>query len=379
MKKILMVATIAGTLDGFMLPFVKHFRDLGWQVDALATEMDQNDRCKQEFDNVWSIPWSRSPFEPKNFTVAPSRVREVVIQGGYDLVHVHTPIASFVTRFALKEYWDQPKRPKIFYTTHGFHFHGQGNPITNAIYRKLEMIAGQWTDCLITINEDDRLAAEKYQIVPTEKIRYTPGIGVDTSFYDSSQFTDQEKQKVREDFSLADDDTLILSVAEFTPNKNHRSQLKALKSLNRPDIHIAFAGEGGNRADMEKLSVELGLQDQVHFLGYRRDIPLLISVSDSTVLTSEREGLPRSILEAFCLSTPVIGSNIRGIRDLLAGDCGVLVKYGDTEALAKAMAYIADNKDEAKAMGQRGKVKVGDYDIQKVVAMYDDFYHQALT
>lgn len=379
MKKILMVATIAGTLEGFMLPFVKHFRDLGWQVDGLASEVDHSDRCEQAFDNFWLIPWSRSPFEPKNFTVAPSRVREVVIQGDYDLVHVHTPIASFVTRFALKEYCDQPKRPKIFYTTHGFHFHSQGNPITNAIYRKLERVAGQWTDCLITINEDDRLAAEKYQIVPTEKIRYTPGIGVDTSFYDPAKFTDQEKQKVRSEFSMAEGDTLILSIAEFTPNKNHQSQLEALKLLNRPDIHIAFAGEGGIKAEIEQLSRNLGLQNQAHFLGFRKDIPLLISASDSTLLTSQREGLPRSILEAFCLETPVIGSDIRGIRDLLAGDCGILVKYGDTDDLAKAIAQIADNKDEAKAMGQRGKAKVGDYDIKKVVAMYDQFYHQALS
>ena len=194
MKKILMVATIAGTLEGFMLPFVKHFRDLGWQVDGLATGIDQCDRCKQEFDNVWEISWSRSPLDPKNFLQAPSRVREVVIQGGYDLVHVHTPIASFITRYALKEYWDQPKRPQIFYTTHGFHFHANGSPVTNAIYRKMESIAGHWTDCLITINEDDRKAAEKYQIVPTEKIKYTPGIGVDTDFYDSQNFTDQDIQ-----------------------------------------------------------------------------------------------------------------------------------------------------------------------------------------
>ena len=362
-----------------MLPFVKHFRDLGWQVDGLATGMDQCDRCKEAFDNVWEIPWSRSPLDPKNFLQAPSRVREVVIQGGYDLVHVHTPIASFITRYALKEYWDQPKRPQIFYTTHGFHFHANGSPVTNAIYRKMESIAGHWTDCLITINEDDRKAAEKYQIVPTEKIKYTPGIGVDTDFYDSQNFTDQDIQEIRSELSLKDSDTLLLGVAEFTPNKKHSDQLKALKLLNRSDIHLAFAGEGPAKSETEKLSVELGLQNQVHFLGFRSDIPLLLSVSDSMILTSEREGLPRSILEAFCLATPVIGSNIRGIKDLLADDCGILVNYGDVNALAKAMSCIADNKDKAKAMGQKGKSKIGHYDIKQIVAMYDDFYRQALA
>ncbi len=374
-----MVATIAGTLEGFMLPFVKHFRDLGWQVDGLASEVDLSDRCIQAFNNFYKISWARNPLDPKNFLQAPSRVREVVIQGGYDLVHVHTPIASFITRYALKEYWDQPKRPQIFYTTHGFHFHANGSPVTNAIYRKMESIAGQWTDCLITINEDDRLAAEKYKIVPTEKIQYTPGIGVDTSFYDSLNFSDQAKQEIRSELTLKDSDTLLLGVAEFTPNKKHSDQLKALKLLNRSDIHLAFAGEGPAKSETEKLSVELGLQNQVHFLGFRSDIPLLLSVSDSMILTSEREGLPRSILEAFCLATPVIGSNIRGIKDLLADDCGILVNYGDVNALAKAMSCIADNKDKAKAMGQKGKSKIGHYDIKQIVAMYDDFYRQALA
>ena len=376
--KILIVATIAGTLEDFLLPFVRYFRQQGWQVDGMALEISSNPDCAAEMDKVWDVNWSRNPLDPRNLAIAVPKIKAIISQGNYDLVHVHTPVAAFVTRYAIRQLKIEPK-PIVIYTAHGFHFHQQGNPITNRIFLTLEKIAGMWTDYLITINREDEAAAKKHRLLPAARIFYTPGIGLDLRKYDPQQVSQAEIAAIDRELGITSENILLLTVAEFTPNKRHRDQLLALKQLNRPEVHLAFAGDGSTRLALEQLTEQLGLQHQVHFLGFRRDIPALICASDAVLLTSAREGLPRSIMEAFCAATPVIGTKIRGIQDLLADDCGLLVEVGNTEALAKAMATIIDRPEVARKMGENGRRKIADYDVSKIIKLYADIYDRALS
>ena len=378
MTKLLIVATIPETLSCFLSPFVRYFRFQGWQVEGMAKGISANDQCLNIFDRVWEVEWSRNPLDPRNLLIAVPRVREVVAQGNYDLVHVHTPVAAFVTRYALKDYRGK-QQLQVFYTAHGFHFHPAGNPIKNTIFLGLEKLAGNWTDGLITINREDEVAAKKYRLLPPEKIHYTPGIGVDISYYSSDRLSEKAITKVREELQLAPKDFLLLCIAEFIPRKRHSDIIHAIEKLNRPDIHLALAGDGDLQTTIEQLTVKLGLAKQVHFLGFRSDIPELITASHAVLLVSQQEGLPRSIMEALCLATPVIGTNIRGIRDLLANDCGLLVEVGDIEKLARAMAWMVDNPDAAVQMGQRGQNQMADYDINNIVQLYAELYDRALA
>jgi glycosyltransferase involved in cell wall biosynthesis len=178
---------------------------------------------------------------------------------------------------------------------------------------------------------------------------------------------------------LMAEDVLLITVAEFTANKRHHDQLLALKELNRPEVHLALAGDGDTRQEIEQLAKELNLQQQVHFLGFRYDIPALICASTALLLTSGREGLPRSIMEAFCAGTPVIGTKIRGIQDLLSDNCGLLVEVGDIKALSQAIAEMIDHPEKAKQMGANGRDKVASYDVQHIIEQYTQIYHQALA
>lgn len=373
-----MVATIAGTLENFLLPFVSYFRQQGWQVDGMALEISSNPACVAEMDKVWDVNWSRNPLDPRNLAIAVPKIQTIISQGNYDLVHVHTPVAAFVTRYAVRRLMIEPK-PVVIYTAHGFHFHQQGNPITNRIFLTLEKIAGSWTDYLITINREDEAAAKKYRLLPEARVAYTPGIGLELNEYDSQQVSQSEVVAIRQELGITAQDSLLLTIAEFIPRKRHQDQLLALKQLNRPQVHLAFAGDGATRSALEQLTEQLGLQQQVHFLGFRRDIPALICASNAVLLTSAREGLPRSIMEAFCAATPVIGTKIRGIQDLLADECGLLVEVGNIEALAKAMATIIDRPESARKMGENGRRKIADYDVSKIIKLYVDIYDRALS
>ena len=369
-----MVTTVPITLRSFLLPFVKHFRQLGWQVDGLAQGISVDKDCVRECDRVYDIQWSRNVLDPRNLLAGISRVREVATRGDYDLVHVHTPIAAFVTRYALRHH-----KPKVIYTAHGFHFYQGGSAVKNAIFFSLEKLAGRWTDYLVTINQEDFLAAQKQNFLPADKIYYTRGIGVDTDYYASGKAASEDIQRVRQELQLSDADTLLLSIAEFTPRKRHQDLLNALAKANNPNIHLALAGEGKIKAAIEELARQLGIDKQVHFLGYRTDIPTLIQAADAVLLVSQQEGLPRSIMEAMCLDTPVIGSNIRGTRDLLEDGCGLLVELGDTDALAEAMIEVVKNPQGLAMMAEKAKVRMKDYAIEQIIQQYINIYSLALS
>src|ERR1700730_14458983 len=102
MPRLLIATTVPETLARFLVPFAEHFRGRGWRVDAMANGVSSSPECVKTFDHVWDMPWSRNPLAPRNFISAPKQVREIVTREGYDLVHVHTPVAAFVTRMALR-------------------------------------------------------------------------------------------------------------------------------------------------------------------------------------------------------------------------------------------------------------------------------------
>lgn len=373
--KLLVVTTVPVTIRAFLLPFIEHWQNLGWQVDGMAQGISADTECVSVCDRVWDIQWSRNVLDPRNLLAGVAKVRSVVKEGNYDLVHVHTPIAAFVTRYALKNF----TRTKIIYTAHGFHFYRGGNKLKNAIFFNLEKLAGNWTDYLVTINREDETAAQKHKFLDSQKIYYTPGIGVDTNYYADHQVTETEVVKIRQELNLAADDSLLLSIAEFTPRKRHRDLMEALAKLDNPQVHLALAGVGALKAEIKQLAVELGIGQQVHFLGFRQDIPALIRAAKAVLLVSQQEGLPRSVMEAMCLKTPVIGSDIRGTRDLLENDCGLLVGLGDVEAIAKAMNRIITEPKKSAEIVVKAKAKIAKYDIKQIIQAYTEIYERALN
>ncbi|MBA3920875.1 MAG: glycosyltransferase [Nostocaceae cyanobacterium] len=376
MNKILMVTTIPDTLSAFLLPFADHFRSQGWRVDALAQGISTNTECLQAFDRVWEVKWSRNPLDPRNLLIAPQVLTDLIKQERYDIVHVHTPVAAFVTRYALRNLPKQSK-PQVIYTAHGFHFFRGEKPLKNAAFLSLEKIAGSWTDYLVVINQEDEKAVKQHWLVPPERMRYMPGIGVDRSRYSSHTTSEADVERVRQELEIAPETPLFLSVAEFIKRKRHQDILKAFARLKHTAC-LAFAGEGPLMQQMQQLAIELGIEKQVRFLGYRQDIKVLLRASAASVLASSQEGLPRSVMESLCLETPAIGADIRGIRDLLTEDCGLLIKVGDVEGLVAAFNWILEHPQEARMMGMRGRERMATYDLQQVIKLHESLYAEAM-
>ncbi|MGV3771819.1 MAG: glycosyltransferase family 4 protein [Verrucomicrobiales bacterium] len=371
--KLLFVATVPVMIKTFLFPFSEYFRSKGCRVDGAAREIQECPDCCKAFNHVYPISWSRSPFAVSNFFKSIREVRQIVLDHGYEIVHTHSPVASFLTRFALRDLQREGK-VKVIYTAHGFHFHKNGHPAKNALFIAAEKIAGAWCDYLVVINKEDEAAALKHGIVPPERLVYMPGIGVDLQKYDALPLAVLEEKKLREEFQIRPDQVIFTMIAEFNPGKRHADLFRAMQQLNRKDYCVLLAGRGKLMEKMKDLGKDLGILDQLRFLGFRPDVPKLIKLSRAVILPSEREGLPRSILESLSSAVPVLGTDIRGINELLEDGCGVLVNVGDSKAIAEGLGWLIDHPEEARQMGLKGRERAKAYDVQKLLPMHEKLY-----
>jgi len=368
---------VPDTLRAFLLPFASYFRKKGWTVDAAAAGIYRYEECINVFDKVWEVPWTRNFLDLNNLFSASRVIREIVKQGNYDIVHVHTPIAAFITRWALRK--ERKRNLKVIYTAHGFHFVKGGPRFKNFFFIVLEKLAGRWTDYLVVINKDDHESALKYRLISNTNLLYIPGIGIDSGYYNPDKVSEGDIEKVRNEIGLVNDDKYFLVVGEFNKNKCQSESVLALSKLNNPQIHIVFAGEGSTMSSVQEMAKDLGIADRIHLLGYRKDIPRLLKGSLALLLTSRREGLPRCILEAMSLEVPVIATNIRGSKELLADGAGILYQPGNIDELRRAMDYIIDNPEDAAIMGRIGRKQVLErYELENILQLHENLYEKAL-
>lgn len=372
MKKLLVVTTIPETLN-FFLPISAKLRAKGWQVDGMADRVSQSAKHLKAFDRVWDVEWSRNPLDARNLTIAPQQIQKVWAEESYDLVNVSTPVAAFVARYSLKNLRKQGK-VKIIYTAQGFHFYRGGSPHRNAIFLTLEKLAGLWTDELVVVNREDEEAAKRYGLIAPDRVHYIPGTGLNVERFNPSNIPETEVIRVRQELGLTPENPLFLSVGEFIQRKRPEDIIRAFAQLGRTEVHLAFAGNGILFEEMQQLASNLGLKNQVHFLGLRSDIPILLRASVATILASSQEGLPNCVMESLCAEIPVIGTEIRGTRDLLQNGNGILVKVGDIQALTQAIAWILEHPESAKTMGKGARKQMMAYAEKPIIELYESLY-----
>ncbi len=378
MKRILTVSTISRFLRDFLFPFAEHYRSRGWQVDALTSRVDEFPECLEVYDRVWEVSWSRSPLNPHNLWETPAAIQRIVAEGGYDLVHVHTPVAAFVTRYALRQL-RAAQRVKVIYTAHGFHFIPGRPSVRGNMFLALEKLAGMWTDQLITINQADALAARRHRLVPLDRLWHFPGIGIDLDYYHPTALPAGTARAFRAEHGIAAKATLFTVAAEMIPRKRHLDVLEAFRQLHQANTHLVLAGDGPLRGQLTAYVRKHHLTRRVHFLGFQRDIRAVMNASNATILASRQEGLPRVIMESMALGTPVIGTDIRGTRELLEDGAGLLVPLGDTGELANAMRWVMANPEQAHQCAVIGRQRMTEYRLERLFDLHDHLYARALN
>jgi glycosyltransferase involved in cell wall biosynthesis len=358
----------------FLVPYARRFRELGWRVDAAANGASIDPELAESFDHLYELPLSRSLFDLAG-EVRAGRALDAVLRGSSpDIVHVHTPIAAFVTRLAVRRL-PPSIRPSVVYTAHGFHFYRGGAAATNAAFLTAERVAGRWTDRLIVINDEDEDAARRHRIVPGRRLVRMPGIGVDTGFYSRGILAPGAIEATRADLGLAASTPYFVTVAELSRRKRNADVIRALARMRHADAALVLAGNGTERGRLEDLATRLGVRRRLTFAGLVLDIRPLVSGAVALVLASDREGLARAVMEAAALEVPVVASTARGNQELVSPATGFIYRTGDVASLADRMDWLVDHPDQAWQMGRRARERmVGSYDLARLLRLHEDLY-----
>ena len=368
-KKALMLASVASMIDQFNMSNIEILQSLGYKVDVLADFTNPgtitNERADQLKNNlnkngveVFDVNIPRGINISKILT-AYKKVKEIVENNHYDLVHCHSPIGGAICRLAMRK--ERKKGSKVIYTAHGFHFY-DGAPLKNwLIYYPIEKYLSRYTDVLITINKEDyKRANEKFH---AKKTVYIPGVGVDV---DKFKPRENGRNKIRKELSINDDRIILLSVGELNKNKNHETVIKAIKDL---DITYVIAGKGELVDYLKDIAVKNNVD--LRLVGYRSDIADFYDAADIYILPSIREGLNASLMEAMASSLPCLASNIRGNTDLIDEQGGYTFDPTSIEDIRNAVEKTIKNN---KRMGEYNLQKIRLFDLATVNNLTSKIY-----
>ncbi len=203
--------------------------------------------------------------------------------------------------------------------------------------------------CLIGVSEGVRQRLLQMGM-PADKTLAIPN-GIDLQRYAAA---------AQQDF-LQREPGLVMS-ARFARQKDHASLIRALALLQaqglRPKLYLAGTGKSSYRTVAQALVQELGLQDQVQFLGHHGDIPGLLMSQQIFVLSTHYEGMPLALVEAMAAGCACVASLVPGVEGVLQdGVNGLLVPENDAQALAQALARLLKSPAQAAEMGRQARLR----------------------
>ncbi|MDU2197979.1 MAG: glycosyltransferase, partial [Peptostreptococcaceae bacterium] len=265
------------------------------------------------------------------------------------------------------------------YTVHGFHFYKGAPKLNNIIYKNVEKYLAKLTTSIITITKEDYESALEFKKVNRElSVFYVPGVGINTNEIIG---TKPNRNKLCQELGVNNESFLIISAGELNKNKNQKIIIEAISDIEKnKDIHYIICGIGPMENELRKLAFEKGIDKNIHFLGYRKDIVELMKSSDVFVMPSYREGLSRSMMEAMAAGLPCIASKIRGNVDLIEnGQGGYLCDSNDVDSFSKAIKILSDDVKLRKSMSKYNLDRIKDYDVENIITEIDKIYNEELA
>ncbi len=374
MKRVLLTCTDLMTIQ-FMVPHIRYLADNGFSLDlACSVVGDRLEDVKNAVGDVATIHTlrlQRSPFSPNNLK-GYGDLKKLLNENTYDIIWTNEPVMGVMTRFAARK--ARKKGTIVLYMAHGFHFF-KGAPLINwLMWAPTEIIMSRFNDVLVTINWEDYNWAKKHTY--THVIKHIDGIGVD--------FSNREgvisREEKRAQLNASPDDILVLSVGELQKRKNHQAIIRAIAKLNNPHIKYIICGQGELEDYLRKLVLTLKLDKQVFFLGYRQDIPEIMSACDIFAHPSIREGLGLASLEAMASGLPLVTSNVQGVPDYVEnGVTGYMCAPMDFDAYAENLNKLVTDKALREKIGTDNIDYVQKYRVEVIEPVIKEILNESIT
>ncbi len=285
-----------------------------------------------------------------------------------DVIHTHGGIAGLWGRLSAVFV----RRVTVIHTFHGIHFLHYQNSVLRKLYIVFERFLSRCTDMVVCVSESDRENGLHNKLFKHSKsMVIRNGIG-------KMAFGQNVSFLLKSDFGIKGNEYTVCHVARLDYVKGQIYLLEAIKWVIEiiPNVKLLVVGTGPLKKRLFAYSQELGLNNHIRFLNYRKDIFNILYISDLFVLSSLWEGLPLSILEAMVLGKPIVATAVDGIRDVIENEKdGLLVPPKNSKALAAAIVKLLQDRRLAKQMGKRAKRKAEQqFNVKSMIEQTENLY-----
>jgi N-acetyl-alpha-D-glucosaminyl L-malate synthase BshA len=300
-----------------------------------------------------------------------SKLVDVVRFEGLDLLHVHYAIPHASAAFMAKQ----------ILATYGIHIpvvttlHGTDITLVgkDRTYKPVVTFSINQSDGVTAVSHN--LKAETLEFFEIEKeIRVIP------NFIDLQRFSMKAKDHFKKAIAPAGEKILI-HTSNFRKVKRTQDVIKVFSRVNKViPSKLLMVGDGGERSECEQLCRDLGVCDNVRFLGKQEAIEEILSVADLFMIPSQSESFGLAALEAMACKVPVISSNAGGLPELnVQGVTGFLCDIGDVKGMAEKAIYILQDDERLNQFKENALKRAQEFDLSLILPVYENYYREVIA
>lgn len=360
-----------------LMPYCKPLLARGWEITFITPD-GPHVAPGRAAGLEWLPLALRRRIHPASDVVGTLQLARYFLRNAYDIVHTHNIKAGHIGRVVAAA----TRVPIVMHTIHGMAYSMETPRLKRAAHAALERIASLGCDMVLTQSREDRDTCLETRVIDPDRIVII-GNGIDLSRFDPERHAGT-RTATRAGLGVSSDEVVFLSAGRLIIEKGFVELFEAAASARRrdPRIRLAIAGDLDERADTLGPEVlDRARRDGVLLLGRRTDMPELYAASDVVTLPSWHEGVPRVLMEGAAMGKPLLATDVRGCREVVAPPRnGLLVPVRNANALADAMVALAADDALRARLGRDNAIEAKEqYAIERSVAIVTEVYERLLA
>jgi glycosyltransferase involved in cell wall biosynthesis len=316
------------------------------------------------------IPSLVNDLSPLSNLRAVAAIRQLIVAGGYDVVHTHSSVAGVVGRLAAFT----AGSPVILHHVHGWPPYHEMSRTKQLLYLSLERLCASFSTRIITVSRPDIAKGLRYRICREEKLALIYN-GIDLEKFQQPV----DEPLIREQLRLDAHTKLVGMIGRLDRQKNPLDFIHAaaIVAKSYPNVQFLMIGDGILRKECEALISELNMSRKILLLGYRSDVARIMPLLSVVAMSSLWEGLPIAFLEAMSAGKPIVANDVDGVRDVVVpGETGYLVPPRHPDKMAERILHLLNHEAIAQEMGKLARQRSADFSVQRMVGQIESLYNE---
>ncbi|MBN9653054.1 N-acetyl-alpha-D-glucosaminyl L-malate synthase BshA [Halobacillus sp. GSS1] len=299
-----------------------------------------------------------------------AKMADVINREELDILHVHYAMPHAICAILAKQMCERDV--KIITTLHGTDITVLG--IDSSLKQMIRF----------GIEQSDRVTAVSQSLVDqTKEMLHTDrNIDVIYNFVDEREYYRRDDQRLKEHYGIDEEDAVLIHISNFRRVKRVTDVIKTFATVaEQMPAKLLLVGDGPEYSECHQLVQQLGLEEDVLFLGKQENVSELLSISDLKLLLSEKESFGLVLLEAMACGVPCIGTNIGGIPEVIDhGETGFIAELGNVEQISYFATKVLEDKGLHQMMAEQSKRVVRDkFATNTILRQYETLYEQVLN